>query len=583
MYQVLARKWRPHGFEELVGQDHVARTLRNAIGANRLAHAYIFAGVRGTGKTTVARILAKCLNCEAGPTPTPCGTCVPCREITEGRALDVLEMDAASRTGVGDIRELQEVVSYAPVRDRHRVLIIDEAHMLSKPAFNALLKTLEEPPPRVVFVLATTEITKILPTILSRCQLFEFRRVGPRDVAAHLRKVCESEKFSIPDPILDRIARAGEGSVRDSLSVLERVLAFAGETVSEDDALQVLGAVRVDVLGDLLRGIARRDAAKMLTVLDGLVAQGHDLLHVWSETVGVIRDVLLLRTLPDRADLLSRSPEETSIIGEASEGLSREDLTRAFQILADLEFGLKGSSQPRFLLEAAMFRLADLGSVVPIEEILRRFDPSGIPARGPHDAPQRLHPPAAVASPPQKKKAGDEDGAVHDRPAQPPPSGAAQDPVARFRALVHESRPMLDAMLDQARSVTMDAGVLIVSYPPRLDSIRRQIERSDNRAALMESFHRATGGRGEIRVVLEEEPIRAAPAASSVVASSPATTDPGASHNAGREILLECARNDPGVAKLLLEFGAQVVEIRGPDSTGEPLPEAEAVQVEEPS
>src|SRR5262245_29612282 len=240
MYQVLARKWRPQGLEELVGQAHVARTLRNALSGNRLAHAYLFAGLRGTGKTTVARILAKCLNCAQGPTPTPCNRCPSCLEIGEGRSLDVLEIDAASRTGVGDIRELQEVVAYAPVRDRYRVLVIDEVHMLSKNAFNALLKTLEEPPAQVVFILATTEIQKVLPTILSRCQVFDFRRVPPKEVSAHLAKVCKAEKIQISKDTLDRIARAGEGSVRDSLSVLERVVAFCGTTVSDDEALLVL-------------------------------------------------------------------------------------------------------------------------------------------------------------------------------------------------------------------------------------------------------------------------------------------------------------------------------------------------------
>ena len=244
MYQVFARKWRPQSFEQLVGQPHVARTLSNAVESRRLAHGYIFAGLRGTGKTTVARILAKCLNCEKGPTTTPCNACDACSEIGESRALDVLEIDAASRTKVEQTRELLEIVSYAPVRDLYKILIIDEAHMLSKASFNALLKTLEEPPPNVLFILATTELQRILPTIHSRCQVFEFRRIAAAEVAAHLRMICDDEKIRVSDVALERLARAGEGSIRDSLSLLERAVAFCGSEIDDEDVLRMLGAVR---------------------------------------------------------------------------------------------------------------------------------------------------------------------------------------------------------------------------------------------------------------------------------------------------------------------------------------------------
>ncbi|OLT62888.1 DNA polymerase III subunit gamma/tau [Moorena bouillonii] len=361
MYQVLARKWRPTTFEELVGQPHIARILTNAIQSDRIAHAYIFAGLRGTGKTSAARILARCLNCEKGPTPTPCNECVPCTEIAESRALDVLEIDAASRTGVDDIRELQEVIAYPPVRDRYKLLIIDEAHMLSKAAFNALLKTLEEPPPRVVFLLATTEIQKLLPTILSRCQVLEYRRVTVKDVAGHLRRLCDAEGVTISDPSLHRIARAGEGSVRDSLSVLERVLASCGNDVADEDVLRVLGAVQSQVLLDSIGALARRDVSALLGVLDALMDEGHDLVHFWGEWIGVLRDVMMLRAAPDRAGLVSRAEEETKALLEAAEPLSSEDLARAFQLLAELEYPLKSSAHPRFLFEACMIRLGSLG------------------------------------------------------------------------------------------------------------------------------------------------------------------------------------------------------------------------------
>ena len=388
MYQVLARRWRPQTFEQVVGQPQITRTLANAVRSDRLAHAYIFAGLRGTGKTTVARILAKCLNCEKGPTTTPCNECAACVEITGSHSLDVLEIDAASRTKVEQTRELLEVVSYATARDRYKVLIIDEAHMLSKASFNALLKTLEEPPPGVVFILATTEQQKILPTVLSRCQVFEFRRIRPAEVAAHLRVICDKEKIRVPDSALERMARSGEGSVRDSLSLLERAMAFCGNEIGDEDVVRMLGAVREQVLAQLIGALARRDAAGMLEVLDSLIDQGHDLVHFWSALLAAVRDLLLLRTLTDPRDMLARTPDEAKTLVEAAEGLTSEDLTRTFQILADLEPGLKSSSQPRFLFEAMLIRLAALGTVRPIEELLqslpgREGTPAPAPARPP--------------------------------------------------------------------------------------------------------------------------------------------------------------------------------------------------------
>jgi len=563
MYQVLARKWRPKSFDELVGQDHVARTLRNSIEAKRLAHAYIFAGLRGTGKTTVARILAKCLNCEKGPTATPCGKCAPCREIAEGRAMDVLEMDAATRTGVDDVRELQEVVAFAPARDRYKVLIIDEAHMLSKQAANALLKTLEEPPERVVFVLATTEVQKLLPTILSRCQVYEFRRVAPREVAAHLRTVCKTEGIEVDDAVLDRIARAGEGSVRDALTLLERVVAFAGNQVAESDALTVLGAVRAERLAEMLAALARRDAPGMLTVLDALLGEGHDLLHVWNELVGALRDLLLARVLPGRADLLARAPEETAQLAAAAAPLTREDLTRAFQILSDVEFGLKGSAQPRFLFEAALIRLADLGAVRPLEEVLAALGSGSPPARPPAEGPA------------QKKNERAEVAPSVQAPATPVASGGGGS-LESFRAHLRNLRPMTDAMLDAASIRWEDDGIH-VTFPPASDAVGRQMARKETIELLERAAHDAAGRKVAVTVAVAQGKSAAAAAApppppAVETRSNAEATEPPSFFDAPRgdeESLLENARREPGIAKLLKEFGAHVVEIRRLDVPGE--------------
>ncbi len=566
MYQVLARKWRPRTFAELVGQQHVSKTLCNAVGADRLAHAYIFAGLRGTGKTTVARILAKCLNCETGPTTTPCGTCAACEEIAESRAMDVLEIDAASRTKVEQTRELLEMVSYAPVRDRYKILIIDEAHMLSKASFNALLKTLEEPPPNVVFILATTELQKIIPTILSRCQVFEFRRVGSAELAAYLRTICDEEKIEISDSALGRLARAGEGSVRDSLSVLERVLAFGGSKVDDEDVLRALGAVRIRVLTDLMQALAARDASGMLTVLDSLVDEGHDLVHFWSELIAAIRDLLLLRALPDRKEMLTRSPDEAEALAGAAEGLSAEDLTRVFQVVADLEYGLKSSSQPRFLFEAALIRIADLGAVRPIEEFLGTLGSAPQPRQKKKlaELPRMPTPTPAVA--PGKPEAS-------TAPAAPAPSKTASGFHGDLLEAVRQARPMVGAMLEQAGSLTVVGSNLRVRLPAGMDAVKRQLERKESRTLLEAQAEKLTGTKLQAYFELGDvatEASKPAPTPSPTPSPAPVSTASPATGSTDEEGLLADVRKEPGVRSLLDVFGAHVVDIKPLDRKQEP-------------
>jgi DNA polymerase-3 subunit gamma/tau len=538
VYQVLARKWRPQSFDTLVGQPHIARTLRNAIEADRLHHAYIFSGLRGTGKTSVARILAKCLNCEHGPTTDPCNECTPCLEITESRSIDVLEVDAASRTKVDQTRELLETLSYAPVRDRFKVLIIDEAHMLSAASFNALLKTLEEPPPRVTFILATTVLQKILPTIRSRCQVLEFRRVGPAELAGHLRTVCGREGLSLSDDALERIARAGDGSVRDALSVLERVVAFAGMEIADEDVLQALGSVRAETLADMVRAMSGRDAAAMLSVLDDVTNEGRDLLHFWGEMIGVLRDLQITRAVPGDPGLLSRPADEAGEIARAAADLSDEDLHRIFRSLADLEVGLKTSSQSRFLFESMLIGIASMGAVRPIEEVLQALrEPSSTPSSSG----------SGGSGPGRKPSPG------RKRQASPP---AEDDFRSRFLGAIRRGNGLLAGVLSRASSIRTEDGKILIAFTPGNETFKRQAESPEYLSALQDHA-RNTGGRQlEIRITMEGDAPETA---------APETPAPGNRNN--RQGLLETARSRPGVRRLLHEFGAHVMDVRPMEQT----------------
>ena len=377
MYQVIARKYRPQTFDEVVNQDHVKRTLRNALDQNRVAHGYIFSGPRGTGKTTLARILAMALNCENGPTSTPDPKSPICLEIAAGAAMDVVEIDAASNRRIDDIRELRESVRYRPARDRYKVFIIDEAHQITNDAFNALLKTLEEPPEWVVFVLCTTEPQAIPATIHSRCQSFAFRTVEMEHVITHMRGICEREGVQADDDALTAIALAGDGSIRDSLSTLDQSIAAFGDKLEAKAVRDLLGAISSEITDRLLAAVCDDDPAAMLALVDDLFREGRHPQHFCGELTRYFRNLMVMKVAGADSRLVTAGDEERKRAAEWIERFSSEDLTRYVQLLLTLYQDLQHATQPRFRLEIGLLKLVYAGRLQSIEKILGGLAGSG--------------------------------------------------------------------------------------------------------------------------------------------------------------------------------------------------------------
>jgi DNA polymerase-3 subunit gamma/tau len=380
-YQVIARKWRPQTFEEVTGQEAITRTLRNAVEHERLHHAYLFSGARGVGKTTTARLLAKALNCHKTdkPNPMPCAAddpnaCASCREIAESRSIDVLEIDAASHTGVDDIREtILESINFNPARDRYKVFIIDEVHQLSKSAFNALLKTLEEPPARVEFIMATTELHKVPDTILSRCQEFEFRTINLKKIFDRLKIIAEAEKIDVSDEALREIARSGEGSMRDAQSNFDQVISFSGEKITIQDVAVALGVAGAEILMRTAKAIADNKPAEALNVVDDLIGRGQDLRNFCRDLMSFFRDLLVFKIAGDAENLLDTAVLSHAELGENSASFSESDLIRFFNSLGETESKLREATQPRYILEIGLMKLIEMRRVAPIEKILERL------------------------------------------------------------------------------------------------------------------------------------------------------------------------------------------------------------------
>jgi DNA polymerase III subunit gamma/tau len=369
-YQVIARKWRPQTFADLVGQEHVTETLANAIKKDRVAHAYIFSGARGVGKTTAARILAKALNCVNGPTAEPCGVCDSCKEIAAGSSLDVIEIDAASNRGIDQIRELREMVRYAPAAARSKVVILDEAHMLTGEASNALLKTLEEPPDRVIFVMATTQPEDLEDTIRSRSQHFHFRALTFNEITDRLKYIASKENLKIEDGALAVIARMAEGSMRDALSLLEQARAYCGDDIQDQAVRDLLGVVPEDALNELVQAIAEQSAERALGLVHRFQKEGRNLQHFCREAIRHMRNLLIARVCGADSDLLAATPDQRPGLAKAATLFSEEDLTRYFQILLQTDDSLRRAMDPRVHLEMGLLRLVNAARLAPLEELL---------------------------------------------------------------------------------------------------------------------------------------------------------------------------------------------------------------------
>ena len=479
-YLVLARKWRPQLFEDLVGQEHVSQTLKNAITADRVHHAFLFTGARGVGKTSAARIFAKALNCQEGPTVSPCGTCPSCVDITSGQGIDVLEIDGASNTGVDDIRELRENIRYLPSRSRYKIFIIDEVHMLSINAFNALLKTLEEPPEHAKFIFATTEPHKIPVTILSRCQRFDFKKIGLVPLQERLRYIVDQEGIAISETGLSIIARSGGGSMRDALSTLDQVIAFCGEQVDDEVLQSLLGLVSRRLLMDTVEAVLARDAGQALTLIQRVDEHGHSFRQFCQQLVELIRGMVILKVVEQPGDLVDLGESELQELKTMTAPASLDDLQRILTILIRTEADLAVSGYPRLTMEMVLVKLAGMPPGIDIGALLKRLDnlekrlATGLPATGGRPVEKRDEPPVRDLPPPE-----DPPGKKPEALSETVTDDKGWAGLVEF--VKDRRKPRIASLLDQSSMLLLELPRLRIGMPERFFSLadsemRQQIE-----------------------------------------------------------------------------------------------------------
>jgi len=585
-YQVIARKWRPQSFRQVVGQQNVTTTLENAIRLGRVAHAYIFSGARGVGKTTTARILAKALNCAKGPTPEPCNQCDSCREIAAGTSLDVIEIDAASNRGIDQIRELREMVRYAPAASRYKVVILDEAHMLTDEASNALLKTLEEPPAMVIFVMATTQPEDLAETIRSRAQHFHFRALAFGEIVQELERIAQKEELSVESSALAVMARAAEGSMRDALSMLEQARAYCGTEIGGAQVRELLGIVPEEVLGALVEAVQARSAEQVLALVHRFLSEGRNLQHFCREAIRHFRDLLVARVCGADSDLIAVPGEQRARLARLAEQFTEEDLTRFFQILLATDDDLRRKPDPRLHLEMGLLRLINAARLAPLEEVLAELKQDvGAPrttgssraaaastagAAATSVAPVREGPASRVAAPPAKMEAAPagapspearERGlAAEERqhgpvPAAPPSvvakaagqlNGLQAAQVEAIKAAILMQQKFLGELVEHVSRWELDGGEMRLYFPTESRALAEMLQARGPMEKLRTIASQVVGQ--PLRVCVKLEVVAAMSGAARTMQSSP-------------ELRAKFER-DPIVRAMLERFGGQISEVK---------------------